>query len=204
MGRRPNPQRKQDLLEEIVEYLGEHGIGDLSLRPLAKKLGTSTYTLTYQFGSKDGLLIDAVSHAEARQVATVRAWVAETPDISATQLLRRYWAWFVEDENLRLVRMLIEAATLARSQPDVFGEIGNRVVSDWIELLSDRLTPHLGDAAEARRLATQVYATVVGLQFDLIATADAERVERAFDELCRAVDERTGVDGAELAGAPAK
>ena len=93
MGRRPNPQRKQDLLEEIVTYLGEHGIGDMSLRPLAKRLGTSTYTLTYQFGSKDQLLADAVDFAQARQLGVIGQWAAESPAPSAAELLRRYWDW---------------------------------------------------------------------------------------------------------------
>src|SRR3954454_21000885 len=99
MGRRPNPQRKQDLLDEIVAYLGEHGIGDLSLRPLAKRLGTSTYTLTYQFGSKDQLLADAVRHALALQVAGVNELAAGSEDTSS-DLVRRLWTWSTSAENL--------------------------------------------------------------------------------------------------------
>ena len=116
MGRRPNPQRKQDLLDEIVTYLGEHGIGDLSLRPLAKRLGTSTYTLTYQFGSKDQLLADAVRHALALQVAGIGE-LASGADDAPSGLVRRLWAWSTSAENLGVVRMLLEATTLAYSQP---------------------------------------------------------------------------------------
>jgi AcrR family transcriptional regulator len=192
MGRRPNPQRKQDLLDEIVAYLGEHGIGDLSLRPLAKRLGTSTYTLTYQFGSKDQLLADAVRHALARQMGAVAALVSEAGDPAPSDLVRRMWEWSTSPENLGLVRMLLEATTLAYSQPEVFGGVGPQIVSDGVGLLRDEMERVGLAAPTAQRLATQAYATLIGLQVDLIATGDRQRVGRALDELCRALDETAG------------
>jgi AcrR family transcriptional regulator len=186
MGRHPNPQRKQDLLDEIVAYLGEHGIGDLSLRPLAKRLGTSTYTLTYQFGSKDQLLADAVRHALALQVAGVHE-LASVSDDAPSDLVRRLWAWSTRAENLGVVRMLLEATTLAYSQP-VFGGVGRQVVTEGIGLLSASLVRRglPADAAEVH--ATRTYATLIGLQVDLIATSDRERVGGALEELCRSID----------------
>jgi AcrR family transcriptional regulator len=192
MGRRPNPQRKQDLLDEIVAYLGEHGIGDLSLRPLAKRLGTSTYTLTYQFGSKDQLLADAVRHALARQMGAVAALVSEAGDPAPSDLVRRMWEWSTTPENLGLVRMLLEATTLAYSQPEVFGGVGPQIVSDGVGLLRDEMERVGLAAPTAQRLATQAYATLIGLQVDLIATGDRQRVGRALDELCRALDDTAG------------
>jgi AcrR family transcriptional regulator len=189
MGRRPNPQRKQDLLDEIVAYLGDHGIGDLSLRPLAKQLGTSTYTLTYQFGSKDGLLADAVRHALARQVGAVSALVSEAGDHAPSDLVRRMWQWSTSPENLGLLRMLLEATTLAYSQPEVFGGVGPQVVSEGVGLLRHEMERAGLAGATAQRLATQAYATLIGLQVDLIATGDRLRVGRALDELCRSLDE---------------
>lgn len=183
MGRRPNPQRKQDLLDVIIEYLGDHGIGDLSLRPLAKRLGTSTYTLTYQFGSKDQLLADAVAHAQGTQLSAVASWLATSPNLPTSELLRRLWLWTLEPDNLRLVRMLLEATTLAHSQPELFGQVGPQVVSHGVELIGQALERD-GIAADlAARRATQVYATLVGLQVDLIATGQTERVSLAVEEL---------------------
>lgn len=186
MGRRPNPQRKQDLLEEIVDYLGENGIGDMSLRPLAKRLGTSTYTLTYQFGSKDQLLADAVDFAQARQLGVIGRWAAESPAPSAAELLRRYWQWAARDTNLRVIRMLIEATTLGHNHP--FAEVGQRAVQQWITALSEALRRDGLSAPDVQRAATQTYATLVGLQVDLIATGDRTRVDRAFEDLCATVE----------------
>jgi AcrR family transcriptional regulator len=191
MGRRPNPQRKHDLLDEIVVYLGETGIGDLSLRPLAKCLGTSTYTLTYQFGSKDQLVGDAVRHA----VGLRRQSVAELAGGEATpaELVRRLWSWSTHPPNLRLVRMLLEATTLAHSQPALFGEVGRQVVSEGVGLFSAALEQAGVPPAVAERVGTQAYATLVGLQMDLMATGQRERVDRAVEELCRDLDQASTV-----------
>lgn len=187
MGRRPNPQRKQDLLDVIIEYLGDHGIGDLSLRPLAKRLGTSTYTLTYQFGSKDQLLADAVAHAQAAQMQAVETWLTTSPQLPAAELLRQLWSWTLVPHNLRLVRMLLEATTLAHSQPDLFGQVGPQVVGHGVELIRQALQRDGVATARARGLATQVYATLVGLQVDLIATGDVARVSAVVEELAQSV-----------------
>src|SRR5215213_8632707 len=176
MGRRPNPQRKQDLLDEIVAYLGEHGIGDLSLRPLAKRLGTSTYTLTYQFGSKDQLLTDAVRHALALQAKGVSEARSDEPDEPPSDLVRRLWDWSTHPDNLGLVRMLLEATTLAYSQPLVFGSVGRQVVSEGVGLLSAELEGRTTEPGAAERVATATFATLIGLQVDLIATGDRARV----------------------------
>ena len=188
MGRRPNPQRKQDLLDEIIDYLGEHGIGDLSLRPLAKRLGTSTYTLTYQFGSKDQLLADAVNHAQARQLSAVAAWLDHQPTLSAAELLRQLWRWTALPENLRLVRMLLEATTLAHSQPDVFGNVGPQVMAHNVELIRQAFEREGQTSAQASQRATQLCATLVGLQVDLIATGDEARLGEAVNELAATLE----------------
>ena len=190
MGRRPNPQRKQDLLAEIVTYLGEHGLGEMSLRPLARELGTSTYTLTYQFGSKEQLLADAVDFAQARQLGVIGQWAAERPAVSASDLLRRYWDWAARDDNLCIIRMLIEATTLGHNAS--FAEVGQRAVQQWIAALSEALRRD-GMTDNVQRVATQTYATLVGLQVDLIATGDRERVDRAFADLCDSLETAVAV-----------
>lgn len=200
MGRRPNPQRKHELLDEIVVYLGETGIGDLSLRPLAKCLGTSTYTLTYQFGSKDQLVSVAVRHAVELRRRSV-AELAEQDGATPAELVRRLWSWSTHAPNLRLVRMLLEATTLAHSQPAVFGDVGRQVVSEGVGLLEAALVD-LGARPEvAAHIATGAYATLVGLQMDLMATGERERVDAAVDELCRTLDAATVID-LDAVGAP--
>src|ERR1700721_1277071 len=56
MSRTANKKRPEELREAILEYLIEHGVSDLSLRPLAKAVGTSPRVLLYYFGSREKML----------------------------------------------------------------------------------------------------------------------------------------------------
>src|SRR5580692_2119783 len=45
MGRHPDLERRAELLDEVVRYLGRHGIAGVSLRPVARALGVSVNAL---------------------------------------------------------------------------------------------------------------------------------------------------------------
>ena len=53
MGRHPDPERRAELLDEVVGYLGQHGVAGVSLRPVSRALGGSVNALVHHFGSKD-------------------------------------------------------------------------------------------------------------------------------------------------------
>ncbi|WP_405015011.1 TetR/AcrR family transcriptional regulator [Kitasatospora sp. NBC_01539] len=67
MGRRPEPQIRQRLLDACTGYALEHGLPD-RLRPLATVAGTSERMLIYHFGTRDALLRDVLGQARRRQV----------------------------------------------------------------------------------------------------------------------------------------
>jgi AcrR family transcriptional regulator len=48
--------RKRQLLDAAYDYVIEHGLTELSLRPLAEAIGSSPRVLLFLFGSKDGLV----------------------------------------------------------------------------------------------------------------------------------------------------
>ena len=96
MGRTPNPDAKAELLEGIVEYLLRGGLQDLSLRPLAEALGTNARMLLYYFGSKENLVVEALTAAQARQQAVLQNQPPSSGD--PTEGLRRFWGWFTSPE----------------------------------------------------------------------------------------------------------
>src|SRR5580692_10350756 len=49
MGRHPDLERRAELLDEVVRYLGRHGIAGVSLRPVARALGVSVNALVHHF-----------------------------------------------------------------------------------------------------------------------------------------------------------
>ena len=69
------PASRQQWTDAATDYVLEHGLIGLSLRPLAAALGTSDRMLIYRFGNKDSLV------AEVLRTSTARAtdYVARLP-----------------------------------------------------------------------------------------------------------------------------
>jgi AcrR family transcriptional regulator len=183
VGRKPNLERKPELLEQVIAWLCAHGIGDLSLRPLAQALGVSTYALVYHFGSREGLLAEALGELERRQREMIAGWLAEGEALRTAEFVERYWAWCSAEQNLPVMRLVIEATTLEATRTGLPASLRERLVSDWVDLLAQGLRADGLSAAEARSRATIANAAVVGLALDLIATGDRRRTGRALRDL---------------------
>ena len=65
--------RRDGLAEAATDYVLDHGLIGLSLRPLAAALGTSDRMLLYHFGSKDDLVATVLRVSNDRAVVAVRA-----------------------------------------------------------------------------------------------------------------------------------
>lgn len=183
MGRPPNPERRDELLDLVVAYLAEHGLGRVSLRPLADAIGVSTFTLVYHFGDKDGLLAAGLEHAESIQARQFEEWERDDPDASIPALLRRYWKWCAEPDNLAIVRLAVEAVTLSATDLGLPGEHRARLVTAWVDALSAALRREGVPARDARTRATLLNAAFVGLVIDRIATGPSARLDRALELL---------------------
>jgi AcrR family transcriptional regulator len=170
--------RREQLAEAICDWVLEHGLASLSLRPLAAGLGTSTYTLVYWFGSRDGVVAAALDVSERRQREMVDSW----GDLSSLgELFRRYWAWCSSDAGRPYVRMFVELAGLAQRAEELRGRV-ERSVAPWRELL------HRAGAEDP----TLTLATIAGLQLDLALGGDQARVAAAAERLAGRLDAFTG------------
>lgn len=56
------PMSKETLLPLLAAHVLEHGLGQASLRPLAKAAGTSDRMLIYHFGNKQSLMRELLEH----------------------------------------------------------------------------------------------------------------------------------------------
>ena len=113
MARPPDPVRRQELLDQVVRYLADHGLAGASLRPMAKALGVSLNGLVHHFGTKTDLLVAALARANELQHRESEGWLACNPALSQADLLRKWWRWInAAPEHLALVRLGLEAAAL--------------------------------------------------------------------------------------------
>jgi len=178
MGRPPNPARRGELLDEIVDYVLERGLVGLSLRPLAKALGVSTYTLTYQLGPKDEMLQAIVDHAEQRHSGEL----GPLPAPDERGVIGSVWSEQGTATGHRWTRLLTEVAVAAE-----YGQVrdGNGLLEARLERIRE-LLDDVGDDERRELFATLAHALVLGLAVDRSLSRDDERIDKAIglaDEL---------------------
>ena len=192
---RPNatPATSHDdtLLDAVADHLVDHGLADLTFRSLADALDISTFKIVYHFGSKAQLIDVALRRVSWREIAEVQSWMAQPagPPPSVGEVLRRYWAWCLRPRRQAVMRLFIEAATLAMRDPEAYPPVVRDILQEGIDLERQIVAAAGSDAADAVAIATLVNGAVWGLQLDLIATGDADRTNAAVHRLAALVDD---------------
>jgi AcrR family transcriptional regulator len=191
MPRRPDPGRREELEEAVVDYVLAHGISNLSLRPLAEALGVSTYSLVYHFGSKDGVVAAILAHVEERQQAMVAGWIDELGHASLGAIMRRYWeVWCSPDELAPYHRLFYEVYALSLQQPARFpGFVERGGAQPWLTFIRDvALRSGLGEG-DANVIAWLMASTVAGALLALLGTGDKETATRCVETAADYIEE---------------
>ena len=190
---------RERLLAAAMEYVAEHGVGDLSLRGLAAALGTSHRMLSYHFGSREGLLIEVIRTVEAQQRAGLATLLLDE-DASPAEVMRRAWQGVADPALWPNERLFFEIYTQALQGHPHAQPLLDGIVDLWVEPLARILVAEGRTEAEARAEARLGVAVTRGLLLDLLATGDREAVDAAMERYIAAMapDE----EPARTAGAP--
>ena len=182
MGRIVDLRRRTELLDDVVAHLAEHGIADLSLRPMAKSLSVSVNALVHHFGTKDEMVVAALQRAVDVQEQVQARWTARNPGLSQAELLRRWWRWINSSSaNLDLVRLGLEAAALDATATGLPGPVRSEQIGLWRSNIEQRLIAE-GVAPDIAAVeASLVKAMFTGLVVDLLATGERRRLTRALE-----------------------
>jgi len=176
VGRKPDPERRAELLRDVVAYLLDHGIHQTSLRPLANELGTSTYAFVYHFGSKETLITCALDEVANRSAAAIEGFGR---DGTVDGFVHDYWKWNVEVDSLRTARVLGDARSLLRIQPELFGPFVERSRDDTHVALTACLVREGRSADDAFML----FATLTGALADLAGPEDTSRSASTLERM---------------------
>jgi AcrR family transcriptional regulator len=179
MGRPVNHVRRSELLESAVTYVIDYGLADLSLRPMAAALGVTPTTLVHHFGTKDELLEAILNRVRERIFEAID--VPDRTGADAASLIRDAWAWSSDPRHRALFRLFFEVYGRALQQPDRFASFLERVIEDWLDILTASFEHQGEDPVASRRQATHCVAVFRGLLLDLLTTGDAKRVNDALD-----------------------
>jgi len=179
LGRPLEPDKKARLRGAVADYVLAHGLADLSLRPLAKAVGSSARMLIYHFGSREALVREALEEIRDREDAHVKAWWdsegARPRPLAA--FIHAYWKRLSDPEAEPAARFLFEAYAMALRRPAEFGRFMEIPVAYWQGLLARASVPDGGDA----ELATIILAFMRGLLLDRLATGRSRRLDGAVD-----------------------
>lgn len=186
-GRRLRYQhRRPELLNVVTDYVLEHGVSDLAIRPLATAIGVSHGTLLHHFGSKENLVAEVIDQLRQRLVAAAGVFEADHPDTdtdTGTDPIarwRRWWRTSMVPEQLPLYRLLFEVYAQAVREPERYERYLRQIVHDSHRLVERMVAADGCPAERAPLVASLVVAQARGLQLDLLATGDQERVDRSF------------------------
>lgn len=169
--------RRSEVLAAATQWVLDHGLGTLSLRPLARDLGTSDRMLVYYFGSKDALVNEVLTEANARLTAHVVGQGHRGREDA--QPLLAMWRRLSTAEAAPYLRLYFEVFGLALQQPDRYGPFLLKVHQGWLDLTAAQLSPRSPRSKAARQRATVAVAVVEGLLLDLLVTGDRARVDAA-------------------------
>ncbi len=187
-GPAPSP-RREELLELAYRYVLEHGLTDLSLRPLAAAIGSSPRVLLYLFGSKDGLVRALLTRARADELEFL-GWLREPNDhgpVGLETIAEQVWRWLVAENHRAVLTLWIEAYARSLIEPDgPWAGFARTTVTDWLDLLAAAQPARERRTAAGRARRTLVLAILRGALLDLLATGDTERTTAAVHRQLRA------------------
>ena len=128
--------RREVLAEGATDYVLEHGLLDLSLRPLAAALGTSDRMLLYHFGDKDDLVATVLRVSNDRSVQGIRD-LKPSSDVRAAVI--DLWGAVSSPQQARCQRLYVEAAALGVLGTEPFASVVAEANGVWLGALADHL-----------------------------------------------------------------
>jgi AcrR family transcriptional regulator len=177
--------RRAELLAKIVDEFLARGIGDLSLRPLAERIGTSARLLIYHFDSKEQLVADALNEVRQAIGQSLRTEAEHTEPHSLRALMMMVWDWATAQNNQHYLRLLFEVDGLAMYDRIHFSretrKANGAVWMGLIERARARLPRRDGDLFAAN--ATLIMGALVGLLQEFLSTGDRESTTAAFSSM---------------------
>ena len=183
MSRKPDPERKPELLVQILDYLLDKPLASLTFRTLAKALDVSTFTLVYQFGTRAELVNDIVQAISGRQSDIEDRLVTNPGTLDAYyENLAISWAWTLDPRNRQLQRLEFEASMLEALDP--YTHNSNRALyATWLRVGRDALESFGLSPDDAQIEARIMVDAFYGLQYDLVVNGDSESATAAFNRL---------------------
>ncbi len=184
MAAAPGATRRDQLAELATDYVLEHGIAGLSLRPLAAALGTSDRMLVYHFGSKDALVAEVIERSNQRVVAVLEQLPATRSGRMAVLELWQLWQRPAVD---RCLRVYAQSAALGLLGDEPYLGAARRANAAWTRSVTGYLDRSGVPTRRAGRIGELVDAALFGLWLDQPVDEDTTATDRVVRDLADTV-----------------
>ncbi|MEU4089799.1 TetR/AcrR family transcriptional regulator [Streptomyces aureus] len=186
MPRPPDQDKRRELTDRIRAYLVRHGLAGLSLRPLARTLGTSDRMLLYYFGTKEAMVAEALALDERRPLRGARELLdAISPRTPADvrRFMEEIWRRFDAPDLRPALPLYLEIMTAGLIEPDRYGPLLHDVLTEWTDLLSSAFRNLGMTGVRARTEATLLVDATFGLLVASLTEGGRDPADTAFGVL---------------------
>lgn len=172
---RPKVDRRQEILAAAAQVITDRGLAETRIQDIAEVCGVSPGLILYYFGSKDRLLVEALTYAndqfylrlsrEIRKTESARTQLDRLIELSVPGLLSEYgfldeWALWVEV----WVRALRDPEMA--KEHEVLNRRWRRSIADIVR--HGRSTGEFPGGMDADELGTQIGALIDGLAIQVL------------------------------------
>lgn len=181
MGRPQNPNRRAELLEQLIALTARMPLSHLTFRSIAKELEVSTYTLSYHFGSRRDIIDAVLSEAMRSRLEVIGGMSFQ--GFSREEMasgLRTAFRATLSDEHLGSLRLQFEGAALEGLDPDV-GPHVSETYDAWVHEFCLWVQSQGVSHERATLLARIMSDTVTGMQFAQVLRGNREQTVAEFD-----------------------
>jgi AcrR family transcriptional regulator len=175
---------REELLERATDYVLEHGLIGLSLRPLAAAIGTSDRMLIYHFRNRDALISAVVARSNERAMAAV-ATLPNAPGVRSG--VNRLWAAYGTQPLASCLDVYCQAAATGLIGQEPYLTDARAAAELWVTTLREYLVRCGAPPRRVARIVALVDSALYGFHIDLIID-DAEELARGVDDLARAAE----------------
>ena len=175
-------ERREELLQAAVEWTLDHGLSQLSLRPLAKDLKTSARMLIYHFESREGLIEAILEHLFLQWETRISVFLNESD--SPRRALQELWRQELRSpESQKMHRLILDLWIGATIHQDPTLQKANReILSAWQEAITTLVAPPSENQKEAQAKASLLLASMDGLLLQSLSDSELD-IDAPFELL---------------------
>ncbi|MCD2107470.1 TetR/AcrR family transcriptional regulator [Rhodococcus erythropolis] len=176
------------LLDLAADYVLEFGVSSATLRGLSRALGSNNRMLLYYFGSKAGLLLEALRRAGLRFPGITHLLdLIRDSEIPIADRLHDAWGILADPELVAYHRLFFELFGVAAFDSEQYRPLLEGVANEWADETARAIAETGVDAELAETLGHEIVAAWRGFQMTLIGGGDRAVVDRAARHLTESI-----------------